>query len=457
MYQASSAFHTAVANGAPQKALLVFDDCIFTNEDIDVDAGIEMDDYFNVDEDISVGQALSNEIRFTLFNDARLLNNYSFGKFTATIGAQISTSVYTEQGNVTVYDGSTVWRGYSSAPYLRRNGSAVGNQPSWPVKSIMIYGGKVYAFGGSAGQYKVYTNGGSSTSGNLNSFMQAKGPKWAGIGANYDEANKKLYVYKNGKKETYEFVPLGVFVAKRPNVPDVNQITFTCHDEMTKFDEDMVGTVIEYPTTLKYLFIALCSSCGVSYATSTFNNNGIDIKKEPEEFKTATKREVLQWIAEAAGANARINRDGELILDWIHSTGQHYNENNYAEFNPCWYRTETVDQIYNRTTDNGIDFKYGGGYVGYVIQDNPFLRNLNDELKTEKVREAKEAAAEKGAKKIAMCIDKEGNINYKKLLYLSDDEEKWADEAAKWDEDHPDGGTTPDGGGEPGTEQEGNE
>ena len=116
MYNASSAFHTAVANGAPQKALLLFDDAVFTNDDIDVDAGIELDDYFNTEEDIAIGQALSNELRFNIFNDDRMLNNYSFGDFTATIGAQISTGVYTDNAQVIAYDGDNVWRGKNTSP-----------------------------------------------------------------------------------------------------------------------------------------------------------------------------------------------------------------------------------------------------------------------------------------------------------------------------------------------------
>ena len=49
MYNASSAFHTAVANGSPQMALLIFSDAVFCNRDINVSVGIEFNDYFNVE------------------------------------------------------------------------------------------------------------------------------------------------------------------------------------------------------------------------------------------------------------------------------------------------------------------------------------------------------------------------------------------------------------------------
>ena len=67
MYPASEEFHTAVANGAHQIALMIFDSvlddskAVFTNDDINVSAGIEFNEYFNTEEDISIGKALSNE------------------------------------------------------------------------------------------------------------------------------------------------------------------------------------------------------------------------------------------------------------------------------------------------------------------------------------------------------------------------------------------------------------
>ena len=125
MYPASSAFHQAVREGKPQKALLIFSDTVFTNDDIDVEQGIELTDVFNKEEDLSIGQALSNQLRFSLFNDERLLNNYSFGPFTATIGVQVSQSNYKQFGYVTVVSGGNTYYGSKTYPYLTRNGSTM--------------------------------------------------------------------------------------------------------------------------------------------------------------------------------------------------------------------------------------------------------------------------------------------------------------------------------------------
>ena len=102
MYSASSAFHEAVRNGKEQKALLIFPDCVFTDDDISVDDGIEFHDYFNVEEDLGIGQTTSNEISFSLFNDDRLLNDYEFGDFLATLGVLVGEDAYQPYGSVMV-------------------------------------------------------------------------------------------------------------------------------------------------------------------------------------------------------------------------------------------------------------------------------------------------------------------------------------------------------------------
>ncbi len=375
MYNASSAFHTAAQGNAPQIALLIFEDAIFSNSDINVQNGLEFHDYFNTEEDIGIGQALSNEIRFTLFNDARLLNEYEFGEFKAMLGVRISTGTYTDSAQVITYDGNVIWRGMNRSPYLTRNGSAVASQPTWPVRSIAVYGTKVYAFGAS-GQCKVYTNGGTALSDTINSFMQNKVTKWGGLGFNLNVGNRILKIYGDGKSETYEFVPLGTFIAERPDSPDKISIDLSCHDRMELFDKDMpdASTLgITYPTTIGTLLSALCTYAGIPSRVSTFINSTATIRKEPEQFKNANMRTVLSWIAEAAGSNAGFDRDGYLVLKWLQSTNIVINEYGYASCVPKYYETKKITKLYKRNTSGGADETVGTGDNGYLIQDNPLL------------------------------------------------------------------------------------
>lgn len=380
MYAASAAFHNAVANGNPQKAMLIFSNCVFTNDDINVEDGIEFNDYFNLEEDISIGQTPSNEIVFSLFNDNRLLNDYTFGDFLATIGVLTGTDTYQQFGSVTVNTNYAGWVGAETYPYLKRNGDTV-SQPGFVVKSLLGYDGKVWAFGAN-GQYAVYNDqtGANITSGNpVNNFMRNKSKGWAGKGMFYNKNSRMLAIYEGGERQWYEFVPLGMFTAKRPKVPDVIQIDMTCNDFMMKFDIDMpsAGSMyMTYPSTIGNLLAKMCAFVGVNCRTTNFINSGAVIGSEPEEFGSVTMREVLQWIAEAAGGNARFDRDGYLVIDWLKNSGLNLDGTKYASFDPYWYQTKRVTKLYNQGSDGSYEATYGNGDEPYLIQDNPLLRGV---------------------------------------------------------------------------------
>ena len=375
MYNASSAFHQAVQNDEPQIALLIFDDAVFSNSDINVQNGIEFHDYFNTEEDIAIGQALSNEIRFTLFNDERLLNLYEFGEFKALLGVRISKETYSDNAKVIAYDGNVAWRGNNTSPYLSRNRVAVSVQPNFPVLGIIVYDGKVYAIGGN-GQYKTYNSDGTEAANMLNEFMEDKTSKFIGIGAELAVNDRILKMWSGGSKETYEFVPLGTFIAERPDSPDQISISLTCYDRMKLFDKDMPDSSdlsLYYPTTIGGLFVALCNYVGVPYRTATFLNSDVDINKEPEAFKNAKMRTVIGWIAEAAASNAGLDRDGYLVMKWLNTTETVINESGYESCVPKYYQTPKVTKLCKRQTNGDADAVYGSGGNAYLIQDNPLL------------------------------------------------------------------------------------
>ena len=381
MYSASNKFHDAVKNGNRQKALLIFDDCVFTDEDISVENGIDFHDFFNTDEDLSIGQALSNYITFTLFNDARLLNNYGFGEFVATLGVHYDTTSYTQTGSVMVDTKYATYVGMDEYPFITRNGNEMSAKPSFPVKAILGYGNKVYAFGksGQAVVYNDQTGANVTSSSPVNAFMKAKAAKWEGKGLYYNRDTRILKICEAGIKEWYEFVPLGVFVANRPNAPDMIQIDMTCHDRMEKFDRDMptAGELgISYPTTLMNLFSRMCAYVGVPYSGESFINSGAVITEEPAEFETASMRDVLKWIAEAAASNAKFSRDGVLEMRWLSDTSQKYTATGYQEYNPYWYATKKVNKLMSRDTQETVDYELGGGDNVYLIQDNPLLKGV---------------------------------------------------------------------------------
>lgn len=379
MYDASDDFHTAVKNGNPQMPLLIFSDTVFTAEDIDVTAGIEFDDLFNTEEDIAIGQTLKNNIRFSLFNDNQLLNDYAFGEFIATIGVQIASEEFSSESQVFVENGDNIYRGYSYEPYLVINGQEPATQPDGPVRNILVYDGYIYVF--TATGYNVYSEEtGEAVAKTVSPFMAYKGKHFEdSFGAIYDNDTRILTIYRSDVQETYEFVPLGVFLADRPDAPMVHTINMVCDDRMKKFDINMPDNAslnITFPTTIATLYTKMCDYLGVPYETDEFINSDGVISKRPKEFDNATMRQVLSWIAESSGSNAKFNRDGELRLEWLKTTEVELDEHDYRTFDPCWYETQQVDKLCNRT-QGSTDTTYGSGSVGYLILDNPLLKGVS--------------------------------------------------------------------------------
>lgn len=410
MYPASEEFHQAVANGAHQIALLIFDRgdtdadlAVFTNDDINVGAGIEFNDYFNTEEDLTIGQALSNEISFNLFNDKRLLNDYEFGEFKATIGAMTEETDTDEHKTPYVNNGSNTYTTSSEQPYIKRNGVMLLSQPDYPVVSMLSWDGKIYCMleNGAVKTYK--DSDGSVVSYTPNDFMKAQmmSATWHNKGFAFAKEtvatgiqNDVLRIWGRYTARKYEFVPLGVFVAERPNVPSVNEIHMTCYDEMQRFEKDMItddelltalrtipgqsNRASVYPMTFGELFKAMCRHLDVPYRENiTFVNSTAQITGRLDDFDNVTMREVLQWLAEAAGSIARIDRDGYLVMDWLRSTDTIIDEHTYSEFNPYWYQTKTVTKLYNRGTNGEYDNSIGTGGEAYLIQDNPLLKGVS--------------------------------------------------------------------------------
>lgn len=518
MYNASQEFHDAVANGAHQIAMMIFDQgiatnnstttnqrfeynsAVFMNEDINVSTGIEFSDYFNAEEDLAIGQALSNEISFDLFNDSGLHNTFEFGDFQATIGAQISSEGASVDGRLRADSASHTYIAYDTSPYLKRDGVAFSPEPDMPIESIFIYNGIVYCLMESEiGTSFIAFKDSDMTllPAHFSRFMVNKMLQWKGKGISYDKESRIMKIcQRNGKNlanpalvtkkyinstggmsgtnakyrtltinslpagtytfstdlpacyitrtiidnvtklqnitaqtftftstttdkfaitirntststistepniqlevgrnatdyedsftmNTYEFVPLGIFTAERPNVPYVNEIHMTCYDQMQKFEKDMVpmSELGLQPgvnnCTINALYDALCNKVGVEHVQQNLINGNALITREPDEFKNATMREVIQWIAEATGSIARFDRDGRLKMDWIHdNTDQSLDENNYSEFNRYWYETKAIDKLENRAADGSYDNVSGSGNETYLIQDNPLLKGV---------------------------------------------------------------------------------
>lgn len=88
MFTVPSNFKTAVAAGKPQRMVFAFtsESRIVSNEDIDMEVGVDFHEIFCSEVDLTIGLTPSSEISFTLFNDDGYFTNFAFGTFDAYLG-----------------------------------------------------------------------------------------------------------------------------------------------------------------------------------------------------------------------------------------------------------------------------------------------------------------------------------------------------------------------------------
>lgn len=301
MVTVSAAFLAGLADPSnhPQRIVLQFDSgTIISNEDVDVEGGVDFHEVFCSETDLTIGLTPSSELQFGLLNDDGHWTQFGFGAFNAYIGVRLS---YTANSSAKV-----------QRPSITINGTA-------------------------------------------------------------------MTVNGNGRNESYELMPIGRFIAPRPAVVQKMLIDVQANDQMTLFDKDMPSDSdlgVTYPITAGTLLQKLCTYVGVTPVTTTFTNSTLSLSSRPKSFDTSTMREVLGWIAEAACANARFNRQGQLEMAWLTdaTAARTFDENAYTSFEPSWFETPKVSKLHIRNEDSTAEAVVGDGDNAYMIQNNPFLR-----------------------------------------------------------------------------------
>lgn len=179
---------------------------------------------------------------------------------------------------------------------------------------------------------------------------------------------------------TFEYVSLGVFKGERPEKVRGKLIDFAAHDRMSLFDKsaESFADGLTFPCTLGEIFAKLCAFCGVGCVSAVFPNSGKTFDKNPLADTDYTCREILGYIAEAAGAYARMSRDGAVELVWFAEADYTVTRTDRFEMTESEFLTPPIDklEVYNSYGDQ-LNTS-GSGDIVYGISDNPFLYIEND-------------------------------------------------------------------------------
>ena len=412
MYSVSAAFKQAVyAGGTVVRPMIRFlnDNTFLTGEDIQLNGGLVVTEYFNTEEDLTIGCAPSSQLQVSLLNSKGYLNDYNYGECKVFLGAKVAETLWTRGDSICTaifnygQSDATRFDAYASEPYLTTNGEASNVQPPEALQSILIYGNTLYGImhGGDVwtsiwdGTKLVQLNVDTwddlsaytwdeisdrrwiefSSVVELSSFMRNKLQYWRGRGLWYNA--EILYEFRDTAVDKYEYVPLGVFIADMPERRRSAVVNLTAQDRMKLFDRDASDwwNSLTFPLTVKQIFTQMCNYLGVPLATTgDFINSSIRFATSPLVADALTFRDILKWIAGGAGGYARFTRDGALELAWFNTqdidipANQYFPDYEIAEYN---VPKITGMQILNASDDLGV--LIGNRDNVYQMFDNPIF------------------------------------------------------------------------------------
>lgn len=109
-----------------------------------------------------------------------------------------------------------------------------------------------------------------------------------------------------------EKIRKGVYYTRVPQTPgDIIEISAV--DAMYKLDRDYSESTTVYPATLQKILSDACIDCGIPVGFGQFDNYNFAVQEKPE---STTYRQVVSYVAQVAGYNARIDNNGYMQLVW---------------------------------------------------------------------------------------------------------------------------------------------
>lgn len=129
----------------------------------------------------------------------------------------------------------------------------------------------------------------------------------------YDFYKSIIYIYVAVEKEDGTVLKerKGKYYVVNPATPN-DTINLSGLDSMYLFDKPFASD-LPFPATLEQLLSVCCTDCGVNIGFGQFNNWNMVVYNRPTD---CTYRQVVSWIAQIAGYNARISVEDALELVW---------------------------------------------------------------------------------------------------------------------------------------------
>lgn len=193
------------------------------------------------------------------------------------------------------------------------------------------------------------------------------------------------FLTENGE----ETVPMGVFAITSVENQD-GKITLKLSDRMLRLEQPVTietqganpvlrfgekARTLYLPYTLAALFSGLCYVMDMEFTSITFPNNTY-VPGNVLEGETSG-RNLLAYIAQAAGCFARMDRNGRLELKSYTAADAPLGLDDYFTVKEAGFSVPAVTELTVRAEEGDVGRTIGEPGVSYVITGNPLLYRLN--------------------------------------------------------------------------------
>ena len=186
-------------------------------------------------------------------------------------------------------------------------------------------------------------------------FFNAQAIVWLGLEG--DITNNQQQYYR-----------MGIYTVDEPQIAN-GLISLELLDNLWRFDVPLTQAGITYTgsTTARTIVNQMCSYCGVTLATQSFNGYDIIISEAPKDAENMNCREMLQYIAMLGCNFCVINDAGSLEIKWYNNTADEFDRNFSTKFGTTAIEITGVKVIIDGTA-------YTKGSSGYVLElENPLF------------------------------------------------------------------------------------
>ena len=186
--------------------------------------------------------------------------------------------------------------------------------------------------------------------------------------------------------QDFEYIDYGDYIVKESEYnPNSKTYSYKCYDYMLKTMIDYKKLNITYPITIKDYIKAICTYCGLEFASynDNFVNSTKTIKEDYFNNGKNTFRDILDYLAQLVSGWICIDKNNKVEIRYTNETNENFDGDyirninvdftkKYGPINSVVFsRGDGSDNIY-RKDDNSIA---QNGLCEIKISDNPFLED----------------------------------------------------------------------------------